>query len=178
MQSQVKYLIQLLLLSFFNLSHAKSNRLVDLKKIQKGIYEEELPLHIACFIGTKDKTKKEPPLPFSMPFNQEIKLEKLLAAREIAYKNKPLIQGYTIQLYMGSSRSMALKSQDMARTLQSTYIPELNYRQPNYTVWIGFFSSKMEAYLFFLPLMKNFPKAILRPFMLTRETFLNYNKEF
>lgn len=177
-QMNIRHLIQLFLLSFFSLSHAKTNRLSDLKRIQKGIYEEALPL---CSIDTTKKkniAKKDTPIPSSIQFNKESQLEELLAKRKLVYEKAPFIKGYTIQLYMGSSRTEALKLQDMASTLQSTYIPELNYRQPNYTVWLGFFSDKLEAYFFSLALAKKFPKAMLRPFILTRQTYLNYKNSF
>lgn len=174
----IRHLIQLFFLSFFSLSHAKTNRLADLKRIQKGTYEEVLPL---CSIETtkkKNTSKKDPPLPFSIQFNKESQLEELLAKRKLVYEKAPFIKGYTIQLYMGSSRTEALKLQDMASALQSTYIPELNYRQPNYTIWLGFFSDKLEACFFSLTLAKKFPRAMLRPFMLTRHTYLNYKNGF
>ncbi|WP_339043929.1 hypothetical protein [Cardinium endosymbiont of Tipula unca] len=175
---KVRHLIQLFFLSFFSIGQAKTDCLSDLKRIQKGTYEEVLPIGNIDFTKKKKTSKQEPPLPFSVQCNKESQLEKLLARRKVAYENESFIKGYTIQLYMGSSRTTALKLQDMASALQSTYMPELNYRQPNYTVWLGFFSDKLEAYFFSLSLAKKFPKAMLRPFMLTRQAHLNYKKGF
>ncbi|WP_221179579.1 SPOR domain-containing protein [Candidatus Cardinium hertigii] len=143
-------------------------------KLKKKHYEENLAPYRMEFCKRAKKEKKEPLLPLTMQWDQTQYLESLLAKRKIAYKRMNSLKFYTIQVYMGNSRAAALEAQELVRTLQSTYVPEFNYRQPYYTVRMGLFTDKLEAYFVYLTLIKRMPSAMIRPCMLTKEDYVAY----
>ena len=142
----------------------------SLQKLKKGTYEENLAAYsIKWSKGPKAK-KKETFVPLVCPLDQSKHLAERLAQRKLAYEHMHYLKGYTIQLYMGSSRSAALKTQGLVSTF--AYASKLYYRQPYYTVQLGFFSDRLEAYFFYLTLVKKIGTAMIRPCMLSREEYI------
>lgn len=142
----------------------------NLKKIKKGIYKEALALHRIEFCKAPKVVKKEFSGPFVCPLDQTKRLEERLAQRKAAYEHMNALKGYTIQLYMGSNRTAALRIQDLASTF--SYPAKLDYRQPHYTVQLGFFSDRLEAYFVYLTLVKKIPSAMIRLCVRTRQAYL------
>lgn len=142
----------------------------SLQRLKKGTYEEDLTVYRIEFCKRPKTVKKASSAPLVCPLDQTNHLAQRLAERKAAYEHMNHLKGYTIQLYMGSSRTAALKVQDLVRNL--IYPSKLSYRQPNYTVQLGFFSDRLEAYLVYLTLVKKIPSAMIRPDMLTRQDYL------
>ncbi|WP_419241789.1 hypothetical protein [Cardinium endosymbiont of Nabis limbatus] len=142
----------------------------NLKKLKKGIYEENLAAYRIEFSKRVKEKKRASCIPLLCPLNQAKPLEQRLAQRKAAYEHMSCLKGYTIQLYMGSSRTAALKAQDLVSTF--TYPSKLHYRQPHYIVQLGFFSDRLEAYFVYLTLVKKIATAMIRPCMLPRQEHL------
>lgn len=67
---------------------------------------------------------------------------------------------YKIQLDFGS-RSEAMKLRDKFRNTFSQWPSELVYETPNYKVWVGNFSTRLEADIALLEIKKKFTKAMV-----------------
>lgn len=154
---------------FFTLAGASAMRPSSVQRLRRGVYEENLASYRVEFAKLRQKEKKGSSVLLSVQLDKTKELEALLAKRKAAYAATNFLKGYTIQVYMGSSRTAALKMQELASSVQSTYAPEINYRQPSYTVRFGFFSSRIEAYFVYLALVKKLPDAMIRPFLFSRK---------
>lgn len=73
------------------------------------------------------------------------------------------VQGYTIQVYSGSSREAANEAKGTVYKLFPEARPETTYIQPNYKVKVGKFASRMEAQKFYAKLKNDFPGAMVIP---------------
>lgn len=91
------------------------------------------------------------------------RLEALL--NESAENNKEIksIPGYTIQVYLGTSREAATKAQRQVYMAVPDARPELRFVQPNWRVVVGKFTDRMEANLTFSAIKKEFPNALVIP---------------
>lgn len=67
---------------------------------------------------------------------------------------------YKIQLDFGS-RSEAMKLRENFRNTFSQWPSELVYETPNYKVWVGNFSTRLEADIALLEIKKKFTKAMV-----------------
>jgi hypothetical protein len=76
---------------------------------------------------------------------------------------KETIEGYTIQAYAGGSREMAFKICDLLHIHYPSLNPEVQYKQPHFTVRIGKFLDRLEAYKLYIPIKELIPQAIIRP---------------
>lgn len=95
--------------------------------------------------------------------HQDEKLEVLLQIKNRLIKNNKLIEGYTIQLYNGDI-SNANKVINEYNTLFKDWDAIIEYQTPNYRVWVGNFSTRLEADRVLLKIQKDFPNAfVLRP---------------
>ncbi|WP_250238681.1 hypothetical protein [Cardinium endosymbiont of Oedothorax gibbosus] len=142
----------------------------SLQRLKKGTYDENLAAYRVECCKQPKAVKKVPLVPLVCPLDQTNHLAQRLAQRKVAYAHMGCLKGYTIQLYMGSSRTAALKVQDFVSTF--IYPSELRYRQPHYIVKLGFFSDRLEAYFVYLTLLKKIPGAVICPCMYTRQAYL------
>ncbi|WP_243518968.1 MULTISPECIES: hypothetical protein [unclassified Candidatus Cardinium] len=164
----IRHLVLFFLISLILLIPSKAAPVSNLKKLKKGIYNEDLAVHRMRFCKPPKWVKKNPSGPLLCPLGQTKLLAARLAARKAAYERTNCLKGYTIQLYMGSSRSAALHIQDIASNF--AYPATLHYRQPHYTVQLGFFFDRLEAYFVYLTLLRKIPGAMIRPSMRTRQS--------
>jgi hypothetical protein len=90
-------------------------------------------------------------------------LETLLA--ESAEENKKIknIPGFTIQVYLGTSREAANKAQRQVYMAVPEARPEIKFVQPNYRVFVGRFVERMEAQQTYAAIKKEFPNALIIP---------------
>ncbi len=142
------------------------------KQVTKGCYEEHLEVHRMPLGGYKKQASSSPQMPDQISLDQTSMLDQLLAKRKMAYECFGLFKGYTIQVYMGSSRKAALQAQEKAILFQSMYVPELHYRQPNYMVRLGFFSNKLEAYTVYVVCATKMLGVMIRPYTIARALYL------
>lgn len=138
----------------------------------KKFYQENLACHRIEL--TKNLKKDTKPSSDFIPMQQDKtkELEMLLLKRKMAYNKINTFKGYTIQVYMGSSRTKALQAQDKVSSLLPMYNATLQYRQPNYTVQSGFFINELEANYTYLTLLKAIPNAMIRPLTISRKAYL------
>ena len=78
--------------------------------------------------------------------------------REIRYVN-----GYSIQVYSGSSSSDAYAARDTARVVLPEIRTDIEYKQPIYKVRVGRFTERLEVQRTLLKLKPKFPNAISVP---------------
>lgn len=166
----IRYLVWFLSISFMALMESKAAPTSNWQKLKKGLYEENLALYRMSFPPSPKAVKKAPPGLLVCPLDQTNHLARRLAQRKVAYQRLHSLKGYTIQLYMGSSRAAALKAQDLMYNFP--YPPKLYYRQPYYTVELGFFADRPEAYFVYLTLVRKVPTAMIRPCILPRMAYL------
>jgi hypothetical protein len=90
-------------------------------------------------------------------------LDNLLA--ESARRNTEIksVPGFTIQVYLGTSREAANKAQRQIYTAVPDARPEIRFVQPNYRVFVGKFVDRMEAQQLYSSLRSEFPNALIVP---------------
>jgi|TARA_R110002020_G_scaffold404619_1_gene614717 hypothetical protein len=95
--------------------------------------------------------------------NQDPKIEQLLTLKKSLEKDNQLSNGYTIQLYYGelTKANTIIKRY---RGMYGTWPASIEYETPNYKVWVGSFSDRLDADRALIEIQKGFPSAfILKP---------------
>lgn len=141
-----------------------------LTQTQQGTYTEDLSKHRKPLksapkeafhdVREGDKQKHIPAGSLQTVTEQ---LDDLLERKKLASKQIKSLQGYTIQVYAGGSREAAFKVRNQLYTHYPTLKPEVRYDLPNYTVRIGRFLDKLEAYAVYATIKKHMPQAMIRP---------------
>ena len=95
--------------------------------------------------------------------NQDDKITQLLKVKKELEKENKLSDGYTIQLYYGEFNP----AQEIIRKYRSNFgnwPASIEYETPNYKVWAGNFTTRIEADRALLEIQKSFSSAfILKP---------------
>lgn len=139
-------------------------------KTQRSTYEEDLSKHRQPFKTVTQDTsqdaqhwadQKQAPRGSLQAVTEQ--LDDLLVRRKLASKQIKRVSGYTIQVYAGGSREAAFKARNKLHTHYPTLQPEVKYVLPNYTVRVGKFIDKLEAYTVYAMLKKHMLQAIIRP---------------
>ncbi len=109
----------------------------------------------------RDTTLDGPHEGFRMNINEQ--LDPILDSIRHLQLTRKFIDGFTIQLYSGPRRELAME----AKKTLSDYYPQLTgdlvYQQPNFRVKVGRYFTRMEAYRDFSALKRNFGAAIIIP---------------
>ena len=101
--------------------------------------------------------------PGNLQVNQDEKITQLLQIKTNLSKENKISDGYTIQLYYGELKDANSVIRNYNRSL-SNWSATIEYETPNYKVWVGNFSTRLEADRALLEIQKNFPNAfVLRP---------------
>ena len=99
----------------------------------------------------------------TLTVHQDPKITELLNLKKDMEKENKLFDGFTIQLYYGEldkASQILLKY----RGGYAQWPASIEYETPNYKVWAGNFSSRIEAERALLDIQKNFSSAfILKP---------------
>ncbi|SRX52984.1 SPOR domain-containing protein [Aequorivita sp. CIP111184] len=99
----------------------------------------------------------------TLTVNQDPKITQLLELKKNLEKENKLSDGYTIQLYYGELD----KANQTLRKYKGSYgnwPASIEYETPNYKVWAGNFSSRIEAERALIEIQKSFSAAfILKP---------------
>ena len=99
----------------------------------------------------------------TLTVHQDPKITELLNLKKELEKENKLFDGFTIQLYYGEldkASQILLKY----RGNYSHWPASIEYETPNYKVWAGNFSTRIEAERALLEVQKNFSSAfILKP---------------
>lgn len=99
----------------------------------------------------------------TLTVNQDEKINHLLTVKKTLEKDNKLSDGYTIQLYYGelNQADAILKKY---RASFGDWPASIEYETPNYKVWAGNFTTRIEADRALLEIQKNFSSAfILKP---------------
>lgn len=99
----------------------------------------------------------------SVTVNQDGQIPKLLKLKKGLEKDNKLSDGYTIQLYYGElSRANSVIRK--YRNLYADWPASIEYETPNYKVWVGNYSTRLEADRALIEIQKDFSSAfILKP---------------
>lgn len=94
----------------------------------------------------------------SVRIEEDQQIPKLLALKKSLEKDNKLSDGYTIQLYYGelSAANAALRKY---RNSFAAWPGTIEYETPNYKVWVGNFSSRLEADRALVKIQAKFPAA-------------------
>lgn len=99
----------------------------------------------------------------TLTVNQDSKITKLLELKKDLEKENKLSDGYTIQLYYGELD----KANQILRKYRGSHTnwpASIEYETPNYKVWAGNFSTRIEAERALMEIQKDFSAAfILKP---------------
>lgn len=99
----------------------------------------------------------------TLKVNQDAKITQLLKLKKELEKDNKLSDGFTIQLYYGelNEADALLKKY---RSSYGNWPATIEYETPNYKVWAGNFSTRIEAERALIDIQKSFSSAfILKP---------------
>ena len=99
----------------------------------------------------------------TVTIHQDQRITELLSLKKSLEKDNKLTDGYVIQLYYGNlSKANSVLSN--YKNKYAKWPASIEYETPNYKVWVGNFTSRIEADRALLEVQKNFPNAfILKP---------------
>ncbi|GAA5036105.1 hypothetical protein GCM10011506_31190 [Marivirga lumbricoides] len=100
-------------------------------------------------------------------FNPKYDVTELLNEKldSLAFNNADIayVNGYSIQIYSGSSSAEAYQARDTAMILLPEIRTNVQYQQPVYKVRVGSFTERLEVQRTLLKLKPKFPSAISVP---------------
>ncbi|GAB5401740.1 MAG: hypothetical protein Aureis2KO_33250 [Aureisphaera sp.] len=94
--------------------------------------------------------------------NQDEKIPQLLELKKEMEKDNEFTDGYTIQLYSGSLRTANTVISNY-RNKYAQWPASIEYETPNYKVWVGNYSNRLEVDRALLEIHRNFPNALPVP---------------
>jgi hypothetical protein len=98
--------------------------------------------------------------PATVTVNEDSKITQLLDLKKQLEKDNKLSDGYTIQLYYGElgSANTVIKKY---RNSYGAWPASIEYETPNYKVWVGNFSSRLEADRALIEVQRSFSSAFI-----------------
>lgn len=92
--------------------------------------------------------------------NEDAKIPQLLELKKQLEKDNKLSDGYTIQLYYGelNAANSVIKKY---RNRYGAWPASIEYETPNYKVWVGSFSSRLEADRALIEVQRSFNSAFI-----------------
>lgn len=111
---------------------------------------------IACFFMNLNATAQNA----SVTIQEDEKIPILLSLKKTLEEENKLTVGYTIQLYYGE----LTKANEILKDYKNNFTSwpaSIEYETPNYKVWIGSFSNKLEADRARLEIAKKYPTAFI-----------------
>ena len=96
----------------------------------------------------------------STTINEDAKISQLLDLKKSLEEENKLAIGYTIQLYYGelSKANSIIKKY---RNSFNSWPASIEYETPNYKVWVGSFSTRLEADRARLEIKEKYPAAFI-----------------
>lgn len=99
----------------------------------------------------------------TLTVNQDSKITRLLDIKKSLEKENKLSDGFTIQLYYGNLKK-ANSVMVNYRNKYASWPASIEYETPNYKVWVGNYTTRLEADRALLEIKRNFPAAfVLQP---------------
>ena len=96
----------------------------------------------------------------TVTINEDAKITRLLELKKQLEKENKLSDGYTIQLYYGEL-NVANATLRKYRNSYGAWPASIEYETPNYKVWAGNFSSRLEADRALLEVQRTFNSAFI-----------------
>lgn len=96
----------------------------------------------------------------TLTVNQDAKITQLLDIKKSLEKENKLSDGFTIQLYYGNLKK-ANSVMSNYRNKHASWPASIEYETPNYKVWVGNYTSRLEADRALLEIKRNFPAAFV-----------------
>lgn len=93
----------------------------------------------------------------SVTVNQDAEIDQLLELKKDLNKDK---KNYKIQIFNGS-HSGALKAQEDFKKAFRDWSIDMEYETPNYKIWVGDFSTRLEADRALIEVKKEFANAFI-----------------
>jgi len=113
---------------------------------------------LALFLSEKSFSQQG-----TVTIHQDKRIPTLLDLKKSLEKENKLTDGFTIQLYYGNLNK-ANSTLSNYRNKYGKWPASIEYETPNYKVWVGNFTSRIEADRVLLEVQRNFPSAfILKP---------------
>ena len=154
------------------------------KKEIQNTYSENLAVHRKQFKVAKMKPKRYGRKIYKKRYDRitpthtiNDRLDYLLIRKKAVNEQAKYVQGYTIQVYAGGSREEAFKVKNKLYTRYPIITPEVTYHLPNYTVRLGKFLDKLEAYPVYAVVRRFVPQAIIRPISFANKPYIFDNKQ-
>ena len=154
------------------------------KKDISDTYSENLAVHRKRLKTTKIRVKKTGLVTYKKKIRHTAythtindQLDYLLARKKSVHEQAKYIHGYTIQVYSGSSREEAFRIKNKLYTRYPIIAPEVSYHLTNYTVCLGRFLDRSEAYPAYATVRKIIPQAIIRPIYFVNQSDVFTNKQ-
>ncbi len=99
----------------------------------------------------------------AITINEDDKVPQILNLKKNLEKDNKLAVGFTIQLYYGELSKANSIIKEYRNSFQ-TWPASIEYETPNYKVWVGSYSTRLEADRARLEIKEKFPAAfILKP---------------
>jgi hypothetical protein len=99
----------------------------------------------------------------TITIKEDAKVSQILSLKKELEKENKLSDGYTIQLYYGE-KNKANSTIRNYRNSYSTWPATIKYETPNYKVWVGNFSTRIDADRALIEIKEKFSSAfILKP---------------
>lgn len=156
--------IALFLLGFFILGCVTSQKTSTASKSYSEDLSQYRPLVDTTFELESEKITFRKT---SEDFEPQTDVTKLLNKKldTLAENNSEIryVNGYSIQIYSGSSSSDAYAARDTARVVLPQIRTDVQYKQPIYKVRVGRFTERLEVQRTLLQLKPKFPSAISVP---------------
>ena len=96
----------------------------------------------------------------TVTINEDAKITRLLELKKQLEKENKLSDGYTIQLYYGEL-NVANATLRKYRNSYGAWPASIEYETPNYKVWAGNFSSRLEADRALMEVQRTFKAAFI-----------------
>ncbi|MFT4849387.1 MAG: hypothetical protein ACI83B_001928 [Sediminicola sp.] len=96
----------------------------------------------------------------SVTINEDVKITRLLELKTELEKENKLANGYTIQLHYGELKR-ANEVLKQYKNNHDAWPASIEYETPNYKVWVGNFSSRLEADRALLEVQLTFDAAFI-----------------
>lgn len=124
----------------------------------RSFYKLFIASVLVLFISAKNFAQNA-----TLTINQDSKITQLLQLKKGLEKENKLSDGYTIQLYYGEL-DKANQTLKKYKGSYSNWPASIEYETPNYKVWAGNFTTRIEADRALMEIQKNFSSAfILKP---------------
>lgn len=98
--------------------------------------------------------------PATVTINEDAKIPQLLELKKQLEKDNKLSDGYTIQLYYGelNAANSVIKKY---RYSYGAWPASIEYETPNYKVWVGSFTTRLEADRALIEIQRSFNSAFI-----------------